>query len=487
MILAIVVYAALLILLGIAGYRKVKNENDFIIGGRRMGVLASALGAEASDMSAWLFMGLPGAIFLTGAGEAWIAIGLLVGTIFNWLFIANRLREHSIEANDSITIPSFFENALTKAASFQNVISEAVAKKYAKAIKLIVSVVIILFFCVYVGSGFIAGGQIFSTIFGVNYTACVLVIAAVIIIYSFLGGYLSVAWADIIQGIMIFIAVLLVPLLFMQLAPTAAEVPAEFMNPFSAGKGGLIQILSGLAWGLGYLGMPHIIIRFMSIKSKATVKKSAVVAIVWVVFSLFGAVLIGLIAKAKLVDVANPESVFFTMINQLFTNTEGSALAVNFPFLAGLLFCAIIGATMSTAAGQLLMASSVTAKDIIGEFAKKELSQANKLWINRIIIIIVTGIGILLALKPDTSIMSLVSLAWAGFGASFGPLLFLILYWRKRLTPQGALAGIITGALAIFVWETFLGFTGLYSLLPGFIASFLAIVITSKATSRSAA
>jgi sodium/proline symporter len=286
---------------------------------------------------------------------------------------------------------------------------------------------------------------------------------------------------------MIFIAVLLVPLLFIKLAPTVAMVPADFMNPFSVEQGGIIKILSGLAWGLGYLGMPHIIIRFMSIKSKETVKKSAVVAISWVVLSLFGAVLIGIVAKAKLTGVDNAESVFFTMINKLFTNSLGESLAFSFPFFAGLLFCSILGATMSTAAGQLIMTSSVTANDVISEFSKKEISHAKKLWINRCIIIVVTAIGILLALNPGASIMNLVSLAWAGFGASFGPLLFLILFWNKKITPQGALAGIITGALSIFIWETWLGFTGLYSLLPGFILSFLAIVIVSKITSKSAA
>jgi sodium/proline symporter len=438
---------------------RVKTNKDYIIGGRGLGAFAGGLSAEAADMSAWLFMGLPGSIYLAGTGQMWIAVGLLIGTIFNWVFVAKRIRKRSIAADDSTTLPSFFANCV-----------ESRSKVEKNVLRVVASAVIALFFTVYVGSGFVAGGKFFSFVFGTPYIWSLVITAAVVIAYTFLGGFLAISWNSILQGVLMLVAVAAVPISALLVMGGLSEFAQSYQASAPAATGGTswVEVVGSLSWGLGYLGMPHILIRYMAVKSEETVKKSGLIAIVWCAISLTCAVGIGFIGRAYLgadtLSKADSENLFTVLITKLFINGE----FVRVSFVAGLFFCAILCAIMSTAAGQLLMASTSFSTDIYSDVINPKVSEKRKLLLSRVVVLVVALIGFLIALDQNGSIMSLVANAWAGFGAAFGPIVFLILF-TKRVTALGAVAGMVAGAATVLLWP--LLNTGLYELLPAFLVS----------------
>lgn len=472
-VLAFVAYAAFMVVLGAVGFKRVKTTSDYVIGGRSLGALVGALSAEASDMSAWLFMGLPGAIYIAGTGEAWIAVGLLLGTVCNWVFVAKKLRAKSYAADDSVTLPKFF------AVSCHGTPTQK------KALRVLSSIIIALFFTVYTASGFVAGGKFFSYTFGTSYLVSMLITAAIVIAYTFLGGFLSIAWTSVAQGILMVVAVAAVPLGAMLVLggisgavfePTVTSAPVTW-----------VTIVSNLAWGLGYFGMPHIIVKYMALKDARTATRSGVIAIIWCAISLGFAVLIGEVGRAFIggdaLSKSDSENLFTIMIHKLFI--DGGYLS--WPFVAGLFFCAILSAIMSTAASQLLMASSSVSVDIYaGSIKNGDVSDKTRLLLSRIFVVGIALVGFVIALNPESQIMSLVSNAWAGFGAAFGPLVLLVLY-RKQVSALGAIAGMLSGGLCVLIWPHIPAVHSLYELVPGFALSLsVTWALSRRAGSRSA-
>lgn len=477
-ILAFAAYLALMLGIGIYSFKKSKNSEDYFLGGRSLNGWVAALSAQASDMSGWLLMGLPGAIYALGTGQIWIAVGLAIGTILNWAVVSARLRRYTIKCGNSLTIPEFFENRFDDKSRVLRVAS---------------SLVIMIFFLVYTASGFSAGATLFSTVFGIDYTLALVIGVAVILIYTFLGGFLAVCWTDFVQGFMMVISLLIVPFVAIQLMGGPAEttaildsVGASFLNPLYSGgeELGFAGIVSQLAWGLGYFGMPHILVRFMAIKNRAEVKKSRVIAIVWVVISLTIACFLGVVGKAFFASapLADPESVFISMITEIFNNR----LAL--PFIGGIILCGILAAIMSTADSQLLVTSSAISEDLYKGVIKKDASEKSMMRVSRAVVIAVSVIAFIIALNPDNSIMGLVSNAWSGFGSAFGPVVLLALFW-KRTNTAGAASGMIGGALTVIIWDyipfggqTIAEMTNIYSLLPGFIIGLVFAVVISLVT-----
>lgn len=488
-LLAFLCYMVVMIVIGAMYAGKTKNSEDYFLGGRKLNGWVAALSAQASDMSGWLLMGLPGSVYAFGTGQAWIAIGLFIGTVLNWLFVSSRLRRYSIVANNSLTLPSYLENRFHDK----------------KRILLIVSsVVIVIFFLVYTASALTAGGKLFSSVFGVDYRIALTIGAAVILIYTFLGGFLAVCTTDFIQGTLMLVALLLVPIVaYMLIGPesfvdliTKSEVmggASSYLNIMhdSGQRVSVVYIISQLAWALGYFGMPHILIRFMAVSSEKELKKSKVVAIVWVALSLVFAVLIGIIGRAYLFPTIlgegnNPsaENVFIEMIKKVFMED------IHLAFVGGLFLCGILAAIMSTADSQLLVTASSVAEDLYKGIFKKNASDKNVLAVSRITVVVVAVIAYVIALNPDSSVMTLVSDAWAGFGAAFGPVVLLSLYWN-RTNLSGAIAGIVSGAATVIIWDyipcmktaeglvTLAKGTGLYSLAVGFIISLILIILFS--------
>ncbi len=485
-IVAFVLYLLMMIVVGAWFAKGNNNSEDYFLGGRRLGGFVAALSAQASDMSGWLLMGLPGAIYLTGVGgDGWIAIGLFVGTVLNWLVISTRLRRYTIRANNAVTLPAYFENRFHD-------------KK--KILMTVSSITIVIFFLVYCASALAAGGQLFESVFGIDYRIALTIGAVVILVYTFMGGFMAVCTTDFIQGTLMLVAILAVPifaLFFMGqdgmtiasgLATEANAVnAANFVNPFKLGDGNnnFVNIISGLGWGLGYFGMPHILVRFMAVKNEKELRKSKSVAIIWVALSLFFACLIGVVGRAymqtALVD-GGSEKIFIEMIKKVFTEE------LNAPFIAGLFLCGILAAIMSTADSQLLVSASSVAEDIYKGIIDKKADDKKVLNISRATVFVIAILAYLIALNPNNTIMGLVSNAWAGFGAAFGPIVLLSLFWKKT-NFAGAVAGIVAGALTVIVWDyiplvsgaTLGTATGLYSLVVGFAVSFIAIVIASFA------
>jgi sodium/proline symporter len=485
-----VFYALIMIAIGVVGFKRVKSNKDYILGSRGLGSLAGALSAEASDMSAWLFMGLPGSIYLAGTGKAWIAVGLLAGTICNWVFVARRLRKRTIELDDAQTLPQFFSRVVSSSSD-----------KLRSAIQVTVGLIIVFFFTIYTASGFVAGAKFFSFVFDVPYFWAMALTALVIAIYTFLGGFLSISWNSVVQGLLMLVSVMIVPLSALLVLGGFAEL----MNPLNGVSGSfqqastnsVLDIVSSLAWGLGYFGMPHILIKYMAIKSDDATKHGGIIAVVWCAISLGFAVLIGEVGRAffgpfALTDGSNPipneiplgnaENIFPMLIDRLFV--QGAFLSTPFlgAFIGGLFLCAILAAIMSTAASQLLMAASSISSDIYGAILRPDASDKRKLWLSRIVVIIVAAVAFIIAQNPDSSIMDLVANAWAGFGAAFGPLMLLSLFWRSRVTATGALSGMVVGALTTVLYpilDTYMNW-GLYELVPGFFLSMIVILLVSK-------
>uniref|UniRef100_UPI00405786B1 sodium/proline symporter PutP n=1 Tax=Acetatifactor sp. TaxID=1872090 RepID=UPI00405786B1 len=485
---AFAAYLLLMICIGAYYSKRNNSSEDYFLGGRKLGGFVAALSAQASDMSGWLLMGLPGAIYLVGVGgDGWTALGLFIGTALNWLVISKRLRRYTIRANNSLTLPAYFENRFHD-------------KK--RVLMAISSVTIVIFFLVYCASALAAGGQLFESIFGVDYKVSLTIGAAVILVYTFLGGFFAVCVTDFIQGMLMLVALLAVPLIALGImngnglgimdglaANTLPATSADFVNimKYKDGNNNFINIISGLGWGLGYFGMPHILVRFMAVKDEKELKKSKVTAISWVALSLFFACFIGVVGRAYLTPDALVESgserVFIEMIKRVFIEDLGV------PFVAGLFLCGILAAIMSTADSQLLVSASSVAEDIYKGMINKDADTKKVMRVSRITVIVVALVAYIIALNPNNTIMGLVSNAWAGLGAAFGPLVVLSLFW-KRCNFQGAVAGIVTGALTVIVWDylplvggqTIGAATGLYSLVVGFAISLLLIVVVSLCT-----
>jgi len=483
-LLAFALYLLLMVVVGAICAKKNTSSEDYFLGGRNLGGFVAALSAQASDMSGWLLMGLPGSVYALGTGQSWIAIGLFIGTVCNWLFISRRLRRYTIRANNSLTLPMYFENRFHD-------------KK--KILLLISSITIVIFFLVYTASALAAGGKLFNSIFGIDYKIALTIGAVVILTYTFMGGFLAVCTTDFIQGMLMLVALLAVPLVALgivgadNVSATLTETgvdAANFMNLLSNGSDGnfsVIDIISQLAWGLGYMGMPHILVRFMAVKDEKELNKSKGVAIIWVALSLVFACVIGVVGRAYLYPTlltdGAEENVFIEMIIKLFTTD------LNMPVVGGLFLCGILAAIMSTADSQLLVSASSVAEDIYCGFMGKKAEDKKVLMVSRITVVVIAVLAYVIALNPNSSIMGLVSNAWAGLGSAFGPIVVMSLFW-KRTNLQGAIAGIASGALAVILWDyiplmggqTLGAVTGLYSLVVGFGLSLLCIVVISLCT-----
>ncbi len=466
-LIAFICYFVVVLGIGLLFFFKSKGggEKDYFLGGRSMGPWVTALSAQASDMSGWLLMGFPGSILAFGMGQVWIGIGLALGTAANWIFVARRLRKFSQAANDSITVPQYLSNRfLSKSPVLQ----------------IICAIVFLVFFTVYVASSFVAGQKVFLQVIpSLSENAALLIFAAIIIVYTFLGGFKAVCWTDFFQGLMMLAALLAVPFMLLaaddlDLSVFAAAGDSAFnLNPFASSWK---DIVSGLAWGLGYFGMPHIIVRFMSTKNSKVLKKSATIGIVWVVLTLGAAIAMAILGHAypttaALVEEGNQQLIFVTLAQKLFP-----------PFIAGLLLSAIVAAAMSTADSQLLVASSSFTSDIYKPVFRKNASDKEALWVGRIVVLIIAVIAYFIASSKSSgaqSIMTLVDNAWGGFGSAFGPVIILSLFW-KRFTYKGAVAGVVAGAAVDVIWMLLLtDVTGIYELLPGFIAGGLAAIVVS--------
>ena len=471
-LLAFILYFVLVIGIGIYFFAKSKGggEKDYFLGGRQMGPWVTAMSAQASDMSAWLLMGLPGSILAFGLGQAWIGIGLAIGTALNWIFVAKRLRKFSKAANDSITLPQYLSNRFASKNP---------------ALQIICAIIFLVCFTVYVASSFVAGASVFTTVFqSISTQTAMLIFAAIILAYTFLGGFKAVCWTDFFQGTLMFIALLAIPIV---VACTQDLDPALLAQTVQNAKDGTEyafttnlfsatwqEVVTGLAWGLGYFGMPHILVRFMSIKKASMVKKSAIIAIVWVFVALLCAILIAYFGRmmvgAELLAEGNQKLVFIALARKLFP-----------AFIAGILMAAIIAASMSTADSQLLVASSSFSSDIYKGAIRKNASDKEVLWMGRIVVLVIAIVAYFIASNKGEgaqAIMDLVENAWGGFGAAFGPVVLLSLFW-KRLTYKGAIAGIVVGALVDVLWLVFMSATGVYEILPGFICGFVAAMVVS--------
>ncbi len=465
----IIVFSIYLIcMLGIGVFFFVKNRNggekSFFLGGRQMGPWVSALSAGASDMSAWVLMGLPTAIYAAGLGQVWVSVGLAVGYTISWLVQAPRLRRFSIVANDSITIPQYLTNRFLSKS---------------RALQILCAVVFLIAYTVYCASSIKACGTLFNTVLGIDAQIAMYIAAFIIIGYTFLGGFSAVCWTDFFQGLLILGSMFIAPIFaaFVLDASTMAAnmtmLEATFWNPIASWK----EIVSGLAWGLGYFGMPHIIIRYMSLRSQKELKKSAKIGITWTALIVLFAAVIGIVGRLFLgysETINASELVFIEMVRKIFP-----------PILSGVLLSAILAASMSTADSQLLAASSAFASDVYKPVLRKnKASDKELLWVGRFVVLGVAVIALLIAANPaSASIMGLVSNAWGVFGAAFGPTIMLSLFW-KRFNFKGAVAGILTGAVVDICWLAFLSSTGIYEILPGFVASLIVAVAVTLATKK---
>ncbi len=454
-------YLLFMVGIGVFFFLRSKNagEKGYFLGGREMGPWVSALSAGASDMSAWVLMGLPASIYAAGLGQVWIAVGLAIGYTVSWLVEAPRLRKYSIAANDSITIPQYLTNRfLSKNRSLQ----------------VISAVIFLIAYTVYAASSIKACGTLFNTVLGIDATVAMYVAAVIIIGYTFLGGFSAVCWTDFFQGLLMLGALLIAPIFALTLinagegAGSIQQLGADYWNPFTNWK----DVISGLGWGLGYFGMPHIIIRFMSLRSDKDLKKSAKIGITWTILILLFSVAAGVIGHLFLGEIQDSSTVFIQMVRKIFP-----------ALVSGLLLSAILAAAMSTADSQLLASASAFASDVYKPIIRKnKANDKEMLWAGRIVVLIISVIAVLIASNPKSgTIMGLVENAWGVFGAAFGPAIMLSLFWR-RFNFAGAVASILTGAVVDILWLVFLKDLGIYEIIPGFICGLIAGIVVALAT-----
>lgn len=457
-LIVFMVYLVFMLGIGLNFFLRLRSgsEKDYFLGGRNMGPWVSALSAGASDMSAWVLMGLPASVYALGTGQIWIAIGLAIGYALSWILEAPRLRRYSLAAKDSITIPQYLTNRFLS----QN-----------KAMQVICAVIFLIAYTVYAASSIKACGTLFNTVVGIDTNTAMYLAAAIIISYTFLGGFSAVSWTDFFQGMLMLAALLITPIFAMALVrsgrgvSTLDSVPAGYWKLFTSWQ----DVLSGLGWGLGYFGMPHIIIRFMAVRSDADIKKSARIGISWTVLILLFSVLSAFAGRLFLGEISDSSTVFIQIVRKIFP-----------PVISGFLLSAILAASMSTADSQLLASASAFASDVYKPIIRKDkASDKEMLWTGRIVVLVISIVALLIASNPNSgTIMNLVSNAWGVFGAAFGPVILLSLFWR-RLTFSGAAAGIITGTLVDILWLALLSSTGLYEIIPGFLCGLCAAVVVS--------
>jgi len=457
-------YLGLMLWIGLWAYKKTNNLSDYILGGRSLGPWPSALSAGASDMSGWLLLGMPGYAYVAGWEASWLGLGLLLGTYLNWLIVAPRLRVYSQLAGDSLTLPQYFSNR------FEDKI----------AIRVISAFFILLFFLFYTSSGLVAGGKLFETVFGLDYTIAVTVGTIAVVSYTFFGGFLAVSWTDLVQGLLMAAALILVPVAaFMHLGEMPSAILAasnvELLDPFTKASGealGWISIVSLLAWGLGYFGQPHILARFKAIKSKDDIKAARRIAVTWTLIGLIGAFFVGIAGIGYFeTPLADSETVFISLVQALFH-----------PLVAGILLAAILAAIMSTADSQLLVSSAALTEDFYKSLFNKNAAPESLVKIGRFSVVGIAIVAWLLALDPESSVLGLVSYAWAGFGAAFGPAIILSLFWA-RMNRQGCLAGILVGGITVVIWKQLTGgLFDVYEIVPGFILATISIIAVSLLT-----
>ena len=470
-IITFVAYLAFMLAIGSHFYKKNESLSDYLLGDRQLNKWVAAMSAQASDMSGWLLLGLPGYAYLQGLEASWIALGLAVGTYLNWRFVARRLRCYTELAGNAITLPDYFANRFHDTDRLLRTLS---------------AVFILVFFLIYTASGFVAGAKLFESVFGLPYRSALLIGVVVIISYTALGGFMAVSWTDFFQGIIMFFAIISVPLLavhatggFSETTTQLQAVDAGYLNLFTNAQGqplAAIPILSLMAWGLGYFGQPHILARFMAIRSAKEIKPARRIAMVWVLISLACALLVGLLGRIYLPETlaaADSEKIFMLLVDRL-----------THPVLGGILLAAVLAAIMSTADSQLLVTSSALTEDLYRVIVRPSASEKELVWVSRGTVIGVAAIACGIALNPENSVLDLVAYAWAGFGATFGPLVILSLYW-KRMTRNGAIAGIVGGGITVLIWKQLEGgIFDLYEIVPGFLISILLIVATSLLGSK---
>ena len=465
---ALGVYFAGMLLIGYIAFRRTDDHEDYMLGGRNLPPWVAAISAGAADMSGWLVMGLPGAIYAAGLIEAWIAIGLTIGAYLNWRLVAPRLRAYTEVSRNSITIPSYFENRL---------------RDTTRSLRVVSGLIILIFFTLYISSGMVAAGVFFESSFNGDYMFGMLLVGAITLLYTLFGGFLGASLTDVVQGLMMVIALIAVPVAAViaiggleetgtLIADTAGAGHLSLLGGTAVTGGTILAIVSALAWGLGYFGQPHIVVRFMALRTPQEAKSARRIGISWMVVSMVGAVVSGLVGIAYMaqrgIELDNPETVVLLMSQTLLH-----------PFVAGLVLAAVLAAIMSTVSSQLVVCSSALVEDLYKVARKTPPSQKRLVLMGRMAVLVVAIVAILLAISPNDSILGLVSFAWAGFGAAFGPIILLSLFWCK-LTNWGALAGMFVGAATVFVWKALN--TGLYELLPAFVLAFVAAIVVSLLT-----
>ena len=465
-LITFIIYIVAMVGIGLYAYKATNNFDDYILGGRSLGSVVTALSAGASDMSGWLLMGLPGAIYLSGLSEVWIAVGLVIGAWLNWLLVAGRLRVHTEVQHNALTLPDYFTSRFGD-------------KK--KILRIISAFVILIFFAIYCASGMVAGARLFESLFGWDYTTALWIGAIATISYVCIGGFLAISWTDTFQaGLMIF-ALLLAPVMtYLAIGENAQQVTqiVESVRPLANNLFSdlsTVAILSSMAWGLGYFGQPHILVRFMAADSLKSIPAARRIGMTWMILCLIGAVSVGYLGIAyfqtfpELSSVVNNnhETVFIEITKILFN-----------PWVAGVILAAILAAVMSTLSCQLLVCSTTLTEDLYKAFIRKTASQNELVWVGRLMVLIVAILAIFLAMNPNSKVLGLVAYAWAGFGAAFGPVIILSLFW-KRITLNGALAGMIVGTVTVILWKNIMGHTGVYEIIPGFIFAWISILIFS--------
>ncbi|WP_141529668.1 sodium/proline symporter PutP [Bacillus cereus] len=462
---SLAIYMAGMLYIGYWSYKKTSDLSDYMLGGRGLGPVVTALSAGASDMSGWMLMGLPGAMYATGLSSVWITIGLLIGAYANYLILAPRLRTYTEVANDSITIPDFLENRF---------------KDRTKILRFVSAIVILVFFTFYASAGLVSGGRLFENSFNLDYKIGLFVTVGVVVAYTLFGGFLAVSWTDFVQGCIMFIALVLVPIVAFtdvggvtETFNTIKQVDVSHLDMFKGTT--ILGIISFLAWGLGYFGQPHIIVRFMAITSIKDLKTSRRIGIGWMTISIIGAMLTGLVGIAYYAKnnttLQDPEMVFVTFSNILFH-----------PYITGFLLSAILASIMSSISSQLLVISSAVTEDFYKTFFRRNASDKELVFIGRLSVLIVAMIAVVLAYHPSDTILTLVGYAWAGFGSAFGPAILLSLYW-KRTNKWGVLAGMLVGAVVVITWVQIPNLKAtMYEMVPGFFCSLLAVIVVSLLT-----